>query len=104
MNKIVKEKLKEAILLFIIVIAFGSVLAIMLKYENEGEKNLPFNLTEMLVISSVDETEKTENPENYKRNLNLHQYNDFYLKFEKNNDYEETAYIENIIIENINIT
>lgn len=103
MNKIVKEKLKEAILLFIIVIAFGSVLAIMLKYENEGEKNMPFNLTEMLVISSVDETEKVENPENYKRNLNLNQYNDVYLKLEKNSNYEDTAYIENIVIENINI-
>ena len=78
MNKIVKEKLKEAILLFVIIIAFGSVLSIMLKYENEGEKNMPFNLTEMLVISSVDETTKSENPENYKRNLNLNQYNDIY--------------------------
>ena len=101
MNKIVKEKLKEAILLFIIIVAFGSVLAIMLKYENEGEKNLPFNLTEMLVISSVDEKEKTENLENYKRNLDLNQYNDFYLKFEKNPDFKETVYIENIIIENM---
>ena len=103
MNKIVKEKLKEAILLFIIIVAFGSVLAIMLKYENEGEKNMPFNLTEMLVISSVDEKEKTENLENYKRNLDLNQYNDFYLKFEKNSDFKETVYIENIIIENIEI-
>ena len=103
MNKIVKEKLKEAILLFIIIIAFGSVLAIMLKYENEGEKNMPFDLTEMLVVSSVDETVKAENPENYKRNLNLNQYNDVYLKFEKNKNFEEVAYIENITIENINI-
>ena len=103
MNKIVKEKLKEAILLFIIIITFGSVLAVMLKYENEGEKNMPFNLTEMLVISSVDETQKAENPENYKRNLDLHQYNDFYLKFEKNSNFKETSYIKNIIIENIEI-
>ena len=103
MNKIVKEKLKEAILLFIIIIAFGSVLSIMLKYENEGEKNMPFNLTEMLIISSVDETQKAENPENYKRNLNLNQYNDFYLKFERNDNFKETSYIENITIENIEI-
>lgn len=103
MNKIVKEKLKEAILLFIIIIAFGSVLAIMLKYENEGEKNMPFNLTEMLVISSVDETPKAENLENYKRNLDLNQYNDFYLEFKRNSNFKETVYIENIIIENIEI-
>ncbi len=101
MNKIVKEKLKEALVLFIIVITFGCVLLIMLKYENEGEKNMPFNLSEMLVISGVDETTKVENPENMKWNLNINQYNDVYLKFEKNPEFEESAYIESIMIENI---
>ena len=33
MNKIVKEKIKQAFLLFIIIISFVCVLAIMLKYE-----------------------------------------------------------------------
>ena len=103
MNKIVREKLKEAILLFIIIMVFGCVLALMLKYENEGEKNMPFKLEEMLVISSVDETEKKENPENYKRNIDIHQYNDVYLSFKKNEDYEESAYIENIVIDNIKV-
>ena len=103
MNKVVKEKLKEAIVLFIIIIAFGSVLAIMLKYENEGEKNMPFVLSEMVVISSVDETEKAENPENYKRNIDIHQYNDIYLSFKKNSEFEESAFIENIMLENMKV-
>lgn len=103
MNKIIKEKLKEAIILFIIVITFGCILLIMLKYENEGEKNLPFNLSEMLVISSVDELQKQENPDNMKWNLDINQYNDIYLKIEKNPDFQENAYIESITIENINI-
>ncbi len=103
MNKILREKLKEALLLFIVIIAFGTVLAFMLKYESEGERNMPFSLTEMLIISSVDETAKPENPDNYKRNIDIHQYNDVYLKFEKNNNYEQSSYIKNIIIENFNI-
>ncbi len=104
MNKIFKEKLKQATLLFIIIIVFGCVLAVMLRYENEGEKNMPFELGEMLVISSVDETEKPENPNNYKRNLDINQYNDIYLKFEKNKDFNDSSNIQNIKIENINIT
>lgn len=103
MNKIIKEKLKEALILFIIVIAFGGTLLVMLKYENEGEKNMPFNLSEILVISSVDELQKQENPNNMKWNLDVNQYNDIYLKIEKNPNFQESAYIESIVIENINI-
>ncbi len=101
MNKIVKEKLKEASLLFLIIIIFGCILAVMLKYETEGEKNMPFNLSEMLVVSSVDEKQKEENPEDLKWNLDINQYNDIYLKIEKNPNYEESTYIESVSIENI---
>ena len=61
MNKIVKEKIKQAFLLFIIIISFVCVLAIMLKYETEGEKNMPFSLEEMLIVSSADGQTKSEN-------------------------------------------
>ncbi len=103
MNKIIKEKMKEALILFIIVVTFGIVLLVMLKYENEGEKNMPFDLSEMLVVSSVDELAKKENPDNMKWNLDINQYNDIYLKIEKNPDFNESAYIEKVVIENINI-
>ena len=75
MNKIIKEKLKQVVILFIIIIAFGSILAIMLKYESEGEKNMPFTLSEMILISSVDEMKK-EQTDNVALNLDVNQYND----------------------------
>lgn len=103
MNKIVREKVKEAITLFLIVLTFVCVLAIMLKYENEGEKNMPFKLSEMLVISSADGEIKAENPENYHWNLNINQYNDIYLKINKNEEIEDMSYIESISIDNIKI-
>lgn len=101
MNKIVKEKLKEAIILFLIIIIFGCILSVMIRYENEGETNMPFNLSELLIVSSVDEQQKQENPEELKWNLDINQYNDIYLKIEKNSEFEENAYIESISIENI---
>lgn len=103
MNKVMKEKVKEAITLFLIIVTFVCVLAIMLKYENEGEKNMPFKLSEMLVISSAEGEAKKENPEGYYRNLDIHQYNDIYLKIQKNEDIEEVSYIESISIDNIKI-
>ncbi len=103
MNKIVKEKIKEAITLFLIIIIFVGVLAIMLKYENEGEKNMPFELSEMLVVSSAEEYEKPENPEGYKWNLNINQYNDIYINVKKAQGVKEITYIDSIRIENIKI-
>ena len=82
MNKIVKEKIKQAFLLFIIIISFVCVLAIMLKYETEGEKNMPFSLEEMLIVSSADGQTKSENSENYKWNMDINQYNE--MKTTKN--------------------
>ncbi len=104
MNKIVKEKINHAVTLFIIIVAFLCVLVVMLKYNNEGETKMPFNLTEMLVVSSADGETMTENPTNSKWNLNVNQYNDIYLQFAKNNDYQKTSYIKSISIENINIS
>ena len=101
MNKIIKEKLKQVVILFIIIIAFGSILAIMLKYESEGEKNMPFTLSEMILISSVDEMKK-EKTDNVALNLDVNQYNDIYIKFDKNPEYKKNTYIDSISIENIN--
>ena len=76
MNKIIKEKLKQVLILFIIIVAFGTVLSIMLRYESEGEQNMPFTLSEMILASSVDEMKKEENPDNVIWNLDINQYND----------------------------
>ena len=44
MEKDKKEKLKLAVTLAFIVIAFGIAITIMLKYSQEGETNMPFKL------------------------------------------------------------
>ena len=80
MNKIIKEKIKQAFTLFIIIVAFLCVISVMLKYNNEGETKMPFNLTEMLVVSSADGEAKAENPTNNKWNLDVNQYNDISAK------------------------
>lgn len=102
MNRVIKEKLKQGTTLLIIIIAFLCVLVIMFRYNDKGETKMPFKLTEMLVVSSADGETKKENSENNKWNLDINQYNDIYLQITKNSQYQKTAYIKSITIENIN--
>ncbi len=104
MEKDKKEKLKLAITLAFIIITFVIAITIMLKYSQEGETNMPFNLSEIIVISSAEGVTKSENPNNYKWNLDIMQYNDIYLHIEKNNDYDKNAFIESVSIENFSFT
>lgn len=104
MEKDKKEKLKLAVTLAIIIVTFGVAITIMLKYSQEGETNMPFNLSEIIVVSSAEGITKSENPQNYKWNLDIMQYNDIYLHVEKNENYNKNAYIESISLENFSFT
>ena len=104
MKKNKTEMIKLAIVLFVLVVAFGIVIIQMLIYTQEGEKNMPFNLTEIIVVSSAEGIDKAENPENYKWNLDIMQYNDIYLQISKNEDYDRNAYIESVRLENFSFS
>ena len=104
MEKDKKEKLKLAVTLAIIIVTFGVAITIMLKYSQEGETNMPFNLSEIIVVSSAEGITKSENPQNYKWNLDIMQYNDIYLHVEKNENYNKNAYIESVSLENFSFT
>lgn len=104
MEKDKREKLKLAVTLAIIIVTFGVAITIMLKYSQEGETNMPFNLSEIIVVSSAEGITKSENPQNYKWNLDIMQYNDIYLHIEKNENYNKNAYIESISLENFSFT
>lgn len=103
MNKLVWDKLNKVLVLIIIVIAFCASLAIMLKYKTEGETNMPFEVKKILIVSSAEAESKKENKENTKWNLNIDQYNDIYINFEKNEEFDQESYIREVTIENINI-
>lgn len=76
----------------------------MLKYKTEGETNLPYNLTKIMVISSAEANAKSENADNNKWNLDINQYNDIYIEIGKNNEYKKQSYITEVKIENIYVS
>lgn len=74
----------------------------MFKYEVEGDKNMPFNLSKIVIVSTA---EGVETKGKSKWNFNIYQNNDLYFYIDKNNNYlGDNTYIEKVRIENIQIT
>lgn len=91
---------KKCIFLFCMVIVLMAVISVMVKYQVEGEKNLPYHLSKILVISTV-EGQPIDDGQNI-WNINLKQANDLYFYINKNDVTEET--IKQIKLENFNVT
>ena len=87
-----------ALAIFVILLIAGFI---MLKYDVQGETNLPFNLSKINMVSTAKE-ETVKNEED-KWQMNILQNNDIYFYIEKNNDYRKDVVIEKIIFDNFNI-
>ncbi len=94
-----KKIIHICIILAIIVIIFVVAGIIMLKYQVEGETNLPFELSRMIVVSTAESNEIEAAPDT-KWNFSVSQNNDIYLEIQKNNEYTKSANIKNITFEN----
>lgn len=84
----------------IIVLIIAVIALLILKYEVEGEQNMPFKLSSVLVLSNAEGYQEAESKE-YKWDTQIFQINDIYLNIEKNKNYKETQIIKSIEIENI---
>lgn len=74
----------------------------MIKYEVEGDKNMPFNLSKIMIVSTA---EGAESEGKSKWNFNVYQNNDIYFYIDKNNEYKgNDTSIEKVKIQNIQIT
>lgn len=96
-----KQMIKLSIAIFVLIIIFIIVGMIMIKYEVEGDKNMPFNLSKIVVVSTAEGVEAEGKK---KWNFNIYQNNDIYFYIDKNNNYTgNNTYIEKMRIENIQI-
>lgn len=73
----------------------------MLKYEVEGEKNLPFEIKKIMVISTAEGVQE-ENTEQ-KWSFNIDQNNDLYIRIDKNDNNKKNEVIKNIVIDNFRV-
>lgn len=97
LNKKLKKIISFFVVIFIIVLIVTIICLLMLKYEVEGENNMPFELSQMVVVSTAEGID-TEGENTW--NFNLVQNNDIYINIAKNKNYKETEIIKNITIDN----
>ncbi len=83
--------------IIIVVIIFVAMMFI-LNYDVNGETNMPFQVSKISIISTVDGKD-VENSE-YKWAIDVIQNNDVYLYIEKNNEYSKQETIESVKLEN----
>lgn len=100
-SKINKLILKAAYVV-IIALIIAVIALIILKYEVEGEQNMPFKLSSIIIVSNAEGHQEKENKE-YRWDTEIYQNNDIYLNIEKNKNYRETEIIKSIVIDNIKI-
>ena len=86
------------VILAIVLFALG---IIVLKYQVEGETNMPFKLSKISVISSCGGINK--DAADTKWAFDVFQSNDIYLYIDKNDSYEKTEAIKSISVNNIQI-
>ena len=80
----------------------GVVIFIIKKYEIEGEKNLPYSLEKILIVSNVD-GKRNEDAENI-WNISLSEYNDVYVYIKNDENISEDVTIKDITLDNFKVT
>ena len=108
-EKILKDNLQKFLnlrqfhicIIFIFIISILFIVGVIsLIYSVEGENHLPFQLSKIVLISTIEgiDIEDTTN----RWNLDVNQNNDIYLYIKKNEQYEDTEIIESIKLDNFN--
>ena len=90
------------VIVIIAVILFLSGI-IILRYNVEGETNMPFVLNKISVISQVDGEEKEVTDANNHFAFNVFENNDIYVYIEKNENYDKEEIIKSVVINNISL-
>lgn len=89
-------------IIFIIIIILLIACALMFKYHVEGERNLPFNLSKVNIISTAESSLKKDEEGTWK--AKILQKNDIFFVIEKNNNYKKDETIKKICFENFQVT
>ena len=99
-----KQTIKFWMAVSIIALIVVTVIAIMIRYEVEGDQNMPYNLSKIVIVSTAEGIEKGGET-NKKWRFNIFQNNDIYFYIDKNTGYMgKEKLIEKVRIENIQIT
>lgn len=101
-NQRLSKKMFNICIVGIIIVAIIFIaMMLILNYDVNGEANMPFEVSKISIISTVDGKD-VENSE-HKWNINVIQNNDIYVYIEKNKQYRKQETISSVKIDNLNI-
>lgn len=100
------KKSKRRIVYMSISISFTILIIILvaillLKYNVEGEKNLPFEITNILIVSTVDAIGNDDSENRW--NLSILQNNDIYIDIKEKSGVEKKDSFKKITLQNFNL-
>lgn len=98
-----KNILKRSLFIAAILIVITIVIAIVAKYEVEGEKELPYKISKILVTSHAFAEDSKENTENTIWSIDLKADNDIYIYLDKSNK-NITEKIKEVKLSNFKLT
>ena len=96
LNKKIFHIIMITAIVFVILCVAGILI---LRYQVEGESNMPFKIKKISIVESVEGNAIQGATEKW--NLNVNQNNDIYIYIEKNSNYGKTEIIEDVEISNI---
>lgn len=98
----IKEKIKTAIAVIVLIILIFIAITITYKYSIEGETNMPFKLSKIVIGSMVVSSDSPITNDGLENEIV--QNNGIYFEIKKNEKYEKEATIKSIEISNIQVT
>ena len=102
----ITEKKKETIKLIVAVSVLSLILLIiaimMIKYEVEGETSMPFKLSKIIIVGTVEGVEKAES--DLKWDFSIFQNNDIHFYIDENAENSQNLLIKSVKIDNIKVT
>ena len=96
-----KKSFHICMIIVIIAVILFVVGMLVLRYNVEGETNMPFELSKIVIISSQEGLDKEATDTRWA--FDIYQTNDIYLYINKNERYDKTEVIKSITIDNFNI-
>lgn len=100
MYRNLSRKIFHIVMIIIIIFAIICVAGVFIvRYQVQGETNMPFKIEKISIIESVEGTNIEETEERW--NFSVNQNNDIYIYIEKNPGYGKTEIIDSVDIDNI---
>ena len=96
-----KQTIKLVVAISIICLILITVGILMIKYEVEGETNMPFKLSKIIVVGTVEGVEKNESKKKW--DFSIYQNNDIHFYIDQNKKNTQDLLIKSIKVENINV-